>query len=172
MLLFISVSVIIVSLFPLLQGVGELPSESAPSKHAGGSGQNSRHSTGGPIRVPNQSGSSRRNSVQLDQHDGSPGSSHHSSNSISPKSSSSKAKKHQSYHESSSVPAPLVHDVPLPDGLLERLKASNWSERYEAISDLEAFVNAHPIAMAPHLHKVRTVTNNTMVFGGEGRVKL
>ena len=50
----------------------------------------------------------------------------------------------------------VVHEVQLslPEGLLERLKASNWSERYEAISELEAFVSAHPAAMAPHLHKV------------------
>ena len=136
-----------------LQGVGELPSESTSSKYGGGSGQNSRHSTGGPIRVPNQSGASHRN---LDQHDGSPSSGHPSPSSVSPKSSSSKSKKQQGFVnlDSSGVPPPMVQDVPLPNGLLDRLKASNWSERFEAISELEAFVNAHPTAMAPHLHKV------------------
>lgn len=54
----------------------------------------------------------------------------------------------------SAVPPPMVHDVQLPEGLLERLKASNWSERYEAIADLEVFVSSHPAAMAPYLHKV------------------
>ena len=140
------------------QGVGELPSESASSKHAGGSGPNSRHSTGGPIRVPNQTGSTRRNSVQLDQLDKSPGSGGNPSpSSLSPKSSSSKSsKKHQRYvvQDSASAPPPAVHEAPLPDGLLERLKASNWSERHEAISELEMFVNTYPSALTPYLHKV------------------
>ena len=61
--------------------------------------------------------------------------------------------------DSSTALQPLVsHDVAaLPDGLLERLKASNWSERYEAISELEVFVNTYPSAMATHLHKVNIV---------------
>ena len=44
--------------------------------------------------------------------------------------------------------------MPLPDGLLDRLKASNWSERDEGVSELEEFVSAYPRALAPHLHKV------------------
>lgn len=59
--------------------------------------------------------------------------------------------------------APIVHEVQLPDGLLERLKASNWNERYEAISELEMFVNTHPTAMAPHLHKVTLIVNDLWV---------
>lgn len=49
---------------------------------------------------------------------------------------------------------PVVHDIALPEGLLDRMKASNWNERFEAISELEVFVNDHPTAMASHLHKV------------------
>ena len=45
-------------------------------------------------------------------------------------------------------------EVPLPDGLCERLKASDWSERFEAVSELETFVNTYPTALAPHLRKV------------------
>lgn len=135
-----------------LQGVGELPSEAHSAK--GGNGHGSRHSTGGPIRVPNQSRASHRH---MEQHDGSPGGSGHSPSSVSPKNSSSKSRKQHSYvsqENAGNVVPPVIYEVPLPEGLLERLKASNWSERYEAISELEAFVSAHPAAMAPHLHKV------------------
>jgi len=47
-----------------------------------------------------------------------------------------------------------AESVPLPEGLVDRLKANNWSERFEAVSDLENFVNVYPTALAPHLHKV------------------
>ena len=133
-----------------------MPSESHSAK--GGNGHGSRHSTGGPIRVPNQSGNSHRHSVQMEHHDGSPGGSGQPSpSSVSPKNFSSKSRKQHSYvsqESAGNVVPPVVHEVQLPEGLLERLKASNWSERYEAISELEAFVSAHPAAMAPHLHKV------------------
>ncbi len=46
-------------------------------------------------------------------------------------------------------------DVPLPDGLLEKMKSSNWSERFEAVAELESFVNNYPKALGPHLLKVR-----------------
>ena len=45
-------------------------------------------------------------------------------------------------------------DMPLPDGLLDRLKASNWSERDDGVTELEEFVSTYPRALAPHLHKV------------------
>ena len=45
-------------------------------------------------------------------------------------------------------------DIPLPDGLLDRLKASNWSERDDGVTELEEFVSTYPRALAPHLHKV------------------
>ena len=140
----------------LFQGVGELPSESHSAK--GGNGHGSRHSTGGPIRVPNQSRNSHRHSVPMEHHNGSPGGGGHPSpSSVSPKNSSSKSRKQHSYvsqESTGNVVPPVVHEVQLPDGLLERLKASNWSERHEAISELEAFVSAHPAGMAPHLLKV------------------
>ena len=138
------------------QGVGELPSESHSAK--GSNGHGSRHSTGGPIRVPNQSRNTHR---QMEHHDGSPGagsSGHPSTTSVSPKNSSSKSRRQHSYtsqESAGSVVPPMAHEVQLPEGLLERLKASSWSERHEAISELEAFVSAHPAAMTPHLHKVR-----------------
>ena len=136
------------------QGVGELPSESHSAK--GGNGHGSRHSTGGPNRVPNQSRNSHR---QMNHHDDSPGggSGHPSTSSVSPKNSSSKTRKQHSYvsqESAGSVVLSMGYEVQLPEGLLERLKASNWNERHEAISELEAFVSAHPAAMAPHLHKV------------------
>ena len=42
----------------------------------------------------------------------------------------------------------------LPEKLVERLKASSWGERLEAVEDLEQFVDAYPKALEPHLHKV------------------
>lgn len=43
---------------------------------------------------------------------------------------------------------------PLPDRLVERLNASNWEERQEAINVLERFVDTYPKALEPHMHKV------------------
>lgn len=146
------------------QGVGELPSESHLAK--GGNGHGSRHSTGGPIRVPNQSRNSHR---QMDHHDGSPGegSGHPSTSSVSPKNSSLKTRKQHSYvsqESAGSVVPSMGYEVQLPEGLLERLKASNWNERHEAISELEAFVSAHPAAMAPHLHKVFLLIYHSLYY--------
>lgn len=47
-----------------------------------------------------------------------------------------------------------VVEVPLPDGLLDKLKSSSWSERFEGVNELEEFVNVHPKALAPYLLKV------------------
>ena len=44
--------------------------------------------------------------------------------------------------------------MPLPDRLCERMKASDWNTRYEAVSELESFVDAYPTALGPHLRKV------------------
>ena len=144
------------------QGVGELPSESHSAK--GGNGHGSRHSTGGPIRVPNQSRNSHR---QMEHHDGSPSSyGHPSPSSVSPKNSSLKSRKQHSYvsqESAGNVVVPVVHEAQLPEGLLERLKASNWNERHEAISELEAFVSARPAAMAPHLHKVNFINRSLVI---------
>ena len=43
---------------------------------------------------------------------------------------------------------------PLPDRLVERLKANDWEDRQEAISVLERFVDQHPKALEPHMNKV------------------
>ena len=61
--------------------------------------------------------------------------------------------------ESSGQSGVGVESVPLPEGLVDRLKASNWSERFEAVTDLENFVNVYPTALAPHLHKVSLSDN-------------
>ena len=49
---------------------------------------------------------------------------------------------------------------PLPDRLVERLNAGSWEDRQEAINVLERFVDKHPKALEPHMHKVTTPHNN------------
>lgn len=74
--------------------------------------------------------------------------------------SSKKARK----HSSSSINAPsepVIMDVPLPDGLLEKMKSSNWSERFEGVAELESFVNNYPRALGPHLLKVHFILHGT-----------
>ena len=43
---------------------------------------------------------------------------------------------------------------PLPDRLVEQLKASDWEDRQKAITVLEQFVDQYPKALEPHMHKV------------------
>ena len=43
---------------------------------------------------------------------------------------------------------------PLPDRLVEQLKANNWEDRQKAINVLERFVDQHPKALEPHMNKV------------------
>ncbi len=55
----------------------------------------------------------------------------------------------------SGPPEPLsTAEVPLPDGLLNKLRSGNWSERLEGVTELEDFVNNYPKALGPHLLKV------------------
>ena len=54
---------------------------------------------------------------------------------------------------------------PLPDRLVERLKASNWEDRQEAINILEQFVDSHPKALEPHMHKVHVHVVFTCLSG-------
>ena len=52
----------------------------------------------------------------------------------------------------------VVHggeNPPLPDRLVERLNASDWEDRQEAIYALEQFVEQYPKALEPHMHKVK-----------------
>ena len=54
-----------------------------------------------------------------------------------------------------------VQEIPVPERLVERLQASNWSERYEAVNDLERYVvTACPQVMTSQLHKVSVLYNN------------
>ena len=78
------------------------------------------------------------------------------------KSSRKQQQQHGAVGESLGQSGVGVESVPLPEGLVDRLKASNWSERFEAVSDLENFVNVYPTALAPHLHKVSDYCSVTM----------
>ena len=84
-------------------------------------------------------------------------------NSTSANSTTKKPSRKHQHHgavgESSGQSGVGVESVPLPEGLVDRLKASNWSERFEAVTDLENFVNVYPTALAPHLHKVSLSDN-------------
>jgi hypothetical protein len=53
-----------------------------------------------------------------------------------------------------SVAVHCGENPPLPDRLVEQLNANNWEDRQEAINVLEQFVDRHPKALEPHMHKV------------------
>lgn len=137
---------------PLSQGVGDPPSESQSSKHHASGG--SRHSTGGSIRVSTHSTPTTHRGSSTSDHSPSSNSTFASANPTMKKSSRKQQQQHGAVGESSGQSGVGVESVPLPEGLVDRLKASNWSERFEAVSDLENFVNVYPTALAPHLHKV------------------
>ena len=123
------------------QGVGDSPKESQSAKHHSGS----RHSTGGTIRV---SVHSKGANTSL------------TSSGLSSQNDYQESTTSSGYSSGSSKPRKTVSgstEMPLPDGLLDRLKASNWSERYEAVSELEEFVTTYPYSLAPHLHKVSKI---------------
>ncbi len=48
-----------------------------------------------------------------------------------------------------------VQDVPLPEGIVDRLQANNWSERHEAITELEGYITSTtPQSLSPQLQRV------------------
>ena len=116
------------ALFPGLcvQGVGEPPSEAAAAAH-------SRNPTGGTVRESSHVRSTGGGRTVVDDGEAKPRNSRRVTHAA-----------HSGEHP------------PLPDRLVERLKASGWEDRQEAISDLEQFVDAHPRALGPHMLKVLT----------------
>lgn len=44
--------------------------------------------------------------------------------------------------------------VPLPDDLLVKMKASDWKERQEAITELEMFIQSYPMGLGSNVVKV------------------
>ena len=117
----------------------------------------SRHPTGS-LRVSMQSSPHKDvggHAYELTPHqDGS----QQSSSGSEPPSRRSRKQQHH-HHHSSSEPARTVGgggDLPLPEGLVERMQASSWSERFEAITELEKYVaTAAPQNMTTQLQKVR-----------------
>ncbi len=68
---------------------------------------------------------------------------------------SSKRSRRLSSIPSAPPPEPVTAtEMPLPDGLLNKLRSSNWSERFDGVTELEEFVNDYPKALGPHLLKV------------------
>ena len=72
----------------------------------------------------------------------------------------SRSKKQQQRHMPELSGSVASQEIPLPDGLLERLQASSWNERHAAISDLEKYIiNSRPQTMSSYLHRVSTTLN-------------
>ena len=134
--------------------MGEPPSDAPSSKqHHGGSSSSSRHPTGGPVRQSHGSSGHHSSHTDSERTGGGGGGGGGGSAHIQAPSSLKHSKKHSTASEGVGGRVDTAAAA-LPDGLLERLSASDWSERFEAISELERFISMHPTAMAPHLHKV------------------
>ncbi len=119
--------------------------------------------SGGSSRHPTSHGSLRTsaNSIpQKDPHDLSPrldSTNRYSSSGSNASSTDSHRKSrrhHHSHHHHHEMPS--QQEMLLPDGLAERMQASSWSERDEAITELERYVlgTLPQSSMTPQLQKV------------------
>ena len=52
-------------------------------------------------------------------------------------------------------------EIPLPEGILGRMKENDWNERNQAITELEVFIMTHPGGLGSNIVKVSVQCRHT-----------